>query len=87
MTFTSTIIRQTISETRRRIEGTFLNTDNDTGGDIDTTLTIVELVLLQVTGSSVVSAPVVNESLPLQGRNVTIVTSADAAGIWVAEGY
>lgn len=90
MAFSYTI-DSSISEvrgTKRRTSGTFTNADSSTGGDIDTGLEMCEKLILQHTGTAVVaSAPVVNETLPVDGSAVTIVTVANASGIWIAEGY
>lgn len=73
---------------RKIVTGTFTNGGADTGGDIETGLSVVEHFQIQHTGSAVVaSAAVVNESLPLQSGTVTIVTVADADGTWIAYGY
>lgn len=67
--------------------GTFTNGGSDTGGDIDTGLRRVLYFGIQQTGSAVVTnAPVVNETMPLDGGVVTVVTDADADGTWVAIG-
>lgn len=68
--------------------GTFTNASSSTGGDIDTGLGVVNAMFLQHTGSAVVAnAPVVNETLPgATGSAMTIVTDADASGVWLAIG-
>ena len=68
--------------------GTFTNGGSDTGGDINTGLVICESLSIEFTGSAVVSdAAAINESFPCSGNAVTIVTAADAGGIWRAVGY
>lgn len=88
MAFSSTIISRTVAGDRAIAFGTFTNgTTGDTGGDIQTGLKRVDYINLQHTGTSVTSnAPVVNESFPLSGGDVTIVTDDDADGIWTAYG-
>lgn len=67
--------------------GTFTNTSGSTGGDIDTGLGVVYVMILQPKGSSVVSNDaVVNETPPMAGNAVTIVTDADVDGVWIAIG-
>ena len=67
--------------------GTFTNDGGSTGGDIVTGLNQVFFLELTHTGSAVVaSAPVVNESFPTGSGTITIVTVADADGIWKAYG-
>lgn len=87
MAFTASVTRIGVDGDRRYVQGTFANTGGSTGGDITTGLDQVEFVALQHTGSSVVaSAPVVNETLPLNGGDVTIVTVADTSGVFYARG-
>lgn len=67
--------------------GTFTNTDGSTGGNIDTGLRQADTVLLQYSGASAVAdKAVVNETLSADGSAVTIVTTADADGYWLALG-
>jgi hypothetical protein len=90
MAFTSTINNNGASDiagTKRIVTGTFENTSGTAGGDIATGLRRVEFFSAQHTGSAVVaSAPVANETFPLSSGVVTIVTVADADGIWFAYG-
>ena len=67
--------------------GTYTNGATDTGGDINTGLGSCELLFLQPSGATVIAnAPVVNETLPIDGSAVTIVTTADEDGYWLAVG-
>jgi len=87
-TFTPVILKQTVQGNRKVSYGTFANSNGATGGEVLTGLSIVEFFELQHTGSSVVSdVPVANETFPLVGGSVTIVTVADTSGIWKAIGY
>ena len=90
MAFTSTINNNgvpNLAGIKKVVTGTFLNDDGSTGGDIQTGLRRVENFQLQHTGSAVVaSAPVVNESFPTATGDITIVTVANTAGVWRAEG-
>jgi hypothetical protein len=68
--------------------GIFTNGVSDTGGDINTGLVICESLSIEFTGSAAVAdAPAINESFPCSGSAVTIVTTANANGIWRAVGY
>lgn len=68
--------------------GTFTPSGGSTGGDIDTGLNVVEMLLLTHSGASAVaSSPSVNETYPAAGSAMTIVTTADSAGYWLAIGY
>ncbi|RME52746.1 hypothetical protein D6783_03885 [Candidatus Woesearchaeota archaeon] len=72
---------------KRMVSGTFTNGATDTGGDIKTGLRRVEFFAVQLTGAAVASnAPVVNESFPTSTGDITIVTDANADGIWYAIG-
>lgn len=67
--------------------GTYTNGSGETGGDINTGLTSCEAIFLQPIGSSVIAtAPVVNETLPVAGSAVTVVTADDEDGWWMAIG-
>ena len=88
MAFTFSILKQTIQGDRKVVTGTFTNASGSTGGDIATGLNVCETILLQHTGSAVVTdKPVANETFPLAGGVVTIVTVADKSGLFKAEGY
>lgn len=68
--------------------GTYTSTGATTGGDIDTGLAYCEFIKLTPNDTTVdASAPVVNETLPVAGNAVTIVTIAAEAGYWEAVGY
>ena len=87
MVFTSTITSRESDGSLAKVVGTFTNTSGSTGGEVETGLKTVIGFQLQHTGSAVVaSAPVANESFPLQGGDVTIVTVADTNGVWIAIG-
>jgi hypothetical protein len=87
MTFAYTRSHRTISGDRWESWGTWTNASGDTGGDIQTGLNYIESVWLSYTGSAVVvSAPVVNETLPKSGDGITIVTVDNADGVWLAKG-
>ena len=69
--------------------GTYTNTAGSIGGDIDTKLTHCHFIkLLSGGGAVVLDEPVVNESfaVPIRGNAVTIVTTADADGYFIAFG-
>jgi len=88
MAFSTTITLRPIATGNRRMSmGTF-SCASTTGGDINTGLRSCEMIVLQQVGSAVVAdAPVVNETLPVAGSAVTIVTASSAAGNWIAWGY
>ena len=87
MAFASTITDETVWGNKRVTFGTFTNGGGDSGGNIDTGLEICEAIQLTHSGSAVVaSAAVVNETLPVAGSAVTVVTVAGADGYWVAWG-
>ncbi len=90
MTFASTITRTipNIVGDRKITHGTYTNASGDTGGNIDTGLQVCEHIQLQPTGTAVIASnPVVNETLPIDGSAITIVTTDNEDGIWIAYGY
>ena len=88
MAFAYSITGTSYFGNKKIVYGTFTNGGADTGGDIVTGLTNCEAITLQHTGTAVVaSAPVVNETFPVAGGTVTIVTVADADGQFIAYGY
>jgi len=67
--------------------GTFTNAGGSTGGNIDTDLAYVDQMFLQHSGAAAIAdQPSVNETLPVAGSAVTIVTTADKSGYWMAIG-
>ena len=86
MAFSSTIAGRTRAGSKRIHYGTF-NCASVTGGDIDTGLLVCESIMLTHKGSSVeASVGVVNETLPMPGNAITIVTSSSDVGYWMAIG-
>lgn len=67
--------------------GTYTDGGEGAGGDINTKLHRCEQIILQPTGAAVsTNAPVVNETLPVDGSAVTIVCDASQVGQWLAFG-
>ena len=88
MAFVAAVTGRTVFGNKRVHFGTFTNGASDAGGDINTGLRSCEALILQHGGNAVVaSAPSVNETLPVAGSAVTIVTVAGADGWWTAVGY
>lgn len=88
MSFASTITSRDHWGGKAVAMGTFTNTGGgDTGGDINTGLHRCEAIFLQHAKSSVIAnQPVVNETLPVAGSAVTIVTDGGEDGTWLAIG-
>lgn len=89
MAFTSAILEsRTIWGDKVIVYGSFTNGAGDSGGDIATGLNNVEMCMLTHSGAAAVaSAPSINETFPLAGGDVTIVTTTGADGYWIAVGY
>ena len=88
MAFSASKTGEDVCGSQRRTYGTYTNAGGTTGGDINTGLHQCTLLILIPGGSSVnTNAPVVNETLPVAGSAVTIVTDANATGYWEAWGY
>ena len=87
MAFSNTVDVKGVMGNKRMHMGTFTNTGGSSGGNLNTLLVVVEGIFIQ-TGGSAVSADQasVNETLPYDGSAVTIVTTADADGYWLAWG-
>jgi hypothetical protein len=88
MAFASAIVGETVFGNKRVKWGTYTNGLGDTGGDVNTGLQSCEALVLQPGGSSAIAtAPVVDETLPVSGNAVTIVTADNEDGTWLAIGY
>lgn len=88
MAFAYTITGQTFFGDKKIIYGTFTSSASGTGGDILTGLRVCESFTLTQKGSAITTgAPVVNETFPVAGGAITIVTDADVVGTYVAFGY
>lgn len=89
MAFASTVTQRAIAVGNRRWAwGTYTNTSSSTGGDIATGMSRVDQMFLQTSGSAVsADHPAVNETFPLASGDVTIVTTANADGYWMAIGF
>jgi len=87
MTFSSTIKKQTVFGDMKVAMGTFTQSGGDTGGDIETGLNTV-VILLPINNSAGLTASpaTTNETFPCADP-VTIITEAGATGIWIAFGY
>ena len=87
MAFTPAITKRDVWGDKAVTMGTFTNDGGSTGGNIATGLHLCEAIFLQPSGGAVnANAPVVNETLPVAGSAVTIVTDADATGTFIALG-
>lgn len=87
MAFTSTITDRSKMATKNVTWGTFTNDGGSTGGDVNTGLTVCDGLYLIKNGDAVdASQYAVNETLPVAGSAVTIVTTADVSGYWWAFG-
>lgn len=86
MAFTSAITEQTAWTAKRVNYGTFTNDGGSTGGDVNTGLRSCEM-FLAIPGGAAAMEIAVNETLPVDGSAVTIVTEANATGYWLAIGY
>ena len=67
--------------------GTFLSDGGTQGGNIDTGLRMCEGLVPVMNAAAVGNCMSVNETFPVAGSAVTIVTDANEAGYWLAIGY
>jgi len=87
MAFTSTITQITVIGSQKKATGTFASAGGSVGGDIDTGLRLCKEIFLTTKAAAITTgANVVNETLPVAGSAVTIVTDANVVGTWTAFG-
>ena len=87
MAFAYTRSGRSVMGNKRVAWGTYTNGGGDTGGDIDTGLTLVETMAFAGSGAAVnADLPSVNETLPFNGGAITIVCTDGADGYWFAIG-
>lgn len=88
MGFTVVKTHETVWGNERVTRGTYASAGGSTGGDINTGLHQCIALFLQPKGSSVgTNQSVVNETFPVDGSAVTIVTDANQSGYWEARGF
>jgi len=88
MAFASAITYYGVRGNKKFRTGTYTNGTGETGGDVDTGLTVcTDFVIIPGGGTVNTNAPTVNETLPVAGNAVTIVTDDNADGFWEAQGY
>ena len=87
MSITDTFVGRSILGDKALTYGTYTDAGEGTEDDINTKLHRCEMIILQPYGASAATdAPAVNETLPVDGSAVTVITAASQAGIWVALG-
>ena len=89
MAFTYTVNDDVNFGGARIVSGTYTSADGSTGGDVKTGMTTVIAFVMTPYGSSVVANQgAINETFPLNNVDgaVTIVTTANESGSWVAMG-
>lgn len=86
MAFAVVVTRRGIIGDITYVYGTYVNDGGSTGGDIATGLNTVDQLIIQEKGSSISSdRSVVNETMPA-ADGITIVTSSNESGTWLALG-
>lgn len=87
MSITSTFVGRSVLGDKALTYGTYTDSGTGTEDNIDTKLHRCEMIILQPYGSSAATdAPAVNETLPVDGSAVTVITKASQSGIWIAIG-
>ena len=87
MTFTIDNDGRFIMGSKKSSFGRFTNTAGSSGGEVVTGLNSVGFMKLTHTGSGVIAGePSVYETFPMTKGDATIVTTADADGLWWAIG-
>lgn len=88
MAFSSTVLDRMVIGDRVKVFGTYTNGTGDVGGNIATGLSQVQSCILQKSGSGTGTIThSVNETFPLAGGDVTIVTGDQEDGFFDAIGY
>ncbi len=88
MAFASAITYYGVRGNKKFRTGTYTSGSGDTGGDVDTGLTVCTDFVIIPGGSTVqANAPVVDETLPIAGTAITIVCDDGTDGFWEASGY
>ena len=86
MAFTSVVSVKSVMGNKRVHFGTW--TTDTTGGDVDTGLGVCEGMVLQTSGAAVsADQGSINETLPADGSEITIVVTSGADGYWIAWGH
>lgn len=87
MAFTYTVNDEFNAGGARIVSGTYTSAGGSTGGDVKTGLLTTLAFVMTPYGSSVVANQgAINETFPLAKGDVTIVTTANESGSWVAIG-
>lgn len=87
MAFASTVTHRQPLGTVTLVTGTFANTGGSTGGEVLTGLRRVAYFALGKAGAAVdASQYAANETFPTATGDITVVTTADQSGTWVAIG-
>jgi len=87
MAFAYTVDKVLTGLNGRVVIGTYTNTGGSTGGDVSTGLTNTYSFIPVAKGAAVTAnAPAPNETFPLSGDTVTIVTAANEVGTFTAFG-
>lgn len=86
MAFGFTINRQTVFGNVRVCGGTYYSDGGDTGGVIETGLDRVEYISLTPLAAAPGNSHVVSNATVPYSPDITIITPANANGLWVAYG-
>ena len=86
MSIASTFVGRSVMGNECMTWGTYTDSGAATEDNIDTKLHVCTKFFIQPYGSSVATASVVNETLPVAGSAVTIRTDASQSGMWIAFG-
>lgn len=87
MSITDTFVGRSVLGDKCLTYGTYTDSGAGTEDDINTKLHRCEMIVLQPYGAAAATdAPAVNETLPVAGSAVTVVTKASQSGMWIAIG-
>ena len=71
---------------KKIVTGSYTNAVAGTGGDIDTGLSVCESFVCSPAAAAVTNAHVANETFPVSGGVITIITANTESGCFVASG-
>ena len=87
MAFTYTVTKRQVVGDKVRAYGTYTSAGGSTGGNINAQMDLCYWMKLEHDGGTVLTTQsVVNETFPCEGHAVTIVTTANESGRWIADG-
>ena len=87
MSITSALVGRSVLGDKAMTYGTYTDSGAGTEDNINTKLHLCQMMVFVQYGSAAASdAPAVNETLPVAGSAVAVITKASESGMWIAIG-